>query len=161
WPKPRSTASCELSIRNRALDRAAGERRAARPVRRSASRDDHLCSPRRPDGGGDLRAHARQRRLARVLYALRARGCGARPDRVAARARRMAQVARPVARSVRAALWRRVGVVRPARGARGVRMKAAALIHRLSGVALALFLPVHFWALGKGLQLDAFLRWTE
>ena len=40
-------------------------------------------------------------------------------------------------------------------------MKAVALIHRLSGVALALFLPVHFWALGKGLQLDAFLRWTE
>lgn len=40
-------------------------------------------------------------------------------------------------------------------------MKAVALIHRLSGVALAIFLPVHFWALGKGLQLDAFLRWTE
>ena len=40
-------------------------------------------------------------------------------------------------------------------------MKAVALIHRISGVALALFLPVHFWALGKGLQLDAFLRWTE
>ena len=40
-------------------------------------------------------------------------------------------------------------------------MKAVALIHRLSGVALALFLPVHFWALGKGLQLDEFLRWTE
>ena len=40
-------------------------------------------------------------------------------------------------------------------------MKMVALIHRISGVALALFLPVHFWALGKGLQLDAFLRWTE
>ena len=40
-------------------------------------------------------------------------------------------------------------------------MKAVALIHRLSGVALALFLQVHFWALGKGLQLDEFLRWTE
>ena len=40
-------------------------------------------------------------------------------------------------------------------------MKAVALIHRISGVALALFLPVHFWALGKGLQLDEFLRWTE
>ena len=48
-----------------------------------------------------------------------------------------------------------------ARGARGIRMKTVALIHRLSGVALALFLPVHFWALGKGLQLDEFLRWTE
>ena len=40
-------------------------------------------------------------------------------------------------------------------------MKTVALIHRLSGVGLALFLPVHFWALGKGLQLDEFLRWTQ
>ena len=40
-------------------------------------------------------------------------------------------------------------------------MKHVALIHRLSGVALALFLPVHFWALGQGLEMDAFLRWTE
>lgn len=34
-------------------------------------------------------------------------------------------------------------------------------IHRLSGVALAIFLPVHFWALGNALQLDSFLAWTE
>ncbi|HEY6823246.1 MAG TPA: hypothetical protein VI195_02305 [Steroidobacteraceae bacterium] len=40
-------------------------------------------------------------------------------------------------------------------------MKHVALIHRLSGIALALFLPVHFWALGRGLELDSFLRWTE
>jgi fumarate reductase subunit D len=40
-------------------------------------------------------------------------------------------------------------------------VKTVALIHRLSGLALALFLPVHFWALGKGLAMDAFLRWTE
>jgi len=40
-------------------------------------------------------------------------------------------------------------------------MKAVALIHRISGIALAAFLPVHFWALGRGLELDAFLRWTE
>ena len=40
-------------------------------------------------------------------------------------------------------------------------MKTVALIHRLSGVALALFLPLHFWALGRGLELDSFLRWTE
>jgi fumarate reductase subunit D len=36
-----------------------------------------------------------------------------------------------------------------------------ALVHRISGLALALFLPVHFWALGQGLEMDAFLRWTE
>ncbi len=40
-------------------------------------------------------------------------------------------------------------------------MKSVALIHRLSGVALALFLPLHFWALAQGLEMDAFLKWTE
>lgn len=34
-------------------------------------------------------------------------------------------------------------------------------VHRLSGVALAVFLPLHFWALGNALQLDSFLAWTE
>lgn len=34
-------------------------------------------------------------------------------------------------------------------------------MHRVSGVALALFLPFHFWALGNALQLDQFLAWTE
>jgi fumarate reductase subunit D len=36
-----------------------------------------------------------------------------------------------------------------------------ALVHRLSGVALALFLPAHFWVLGQGLAMDGFLRWSE
>ena len=39
------------------------------------------------------------------------------------------------------------------------------VVHRLSGVALALFLPAHFWALGRSLQgaqaLESFLRWSE
>ena len=39
--------------------------------------------------------------------------------------------------------------------------KYLALVHRVSGIALAAFLPLHFWALGKGLELDGFLRWTE
>ncbi len=34
-------------------------------------------------------------------------------------------------------------------------------MHRVSGIALALFLPFHFWALGNALQLDSFLAWTE
>jgi succinate dehydrogenase subunit D len=38
-------------------------------------------------------------------------------------------------------------------------------LHRVSGVALALFLPFHFWALSQALAGDAalerFLRWTE
>jgi fumarate reductase subunit D len=41
----------------------------------------------------------------------------------------------------------------------------AFLVHRVSGIALALFLPLHFWALAQALQgaaqLDAFLAWTE
>jgi succinate dehydrogenase cytochrome b556 subunit len=40
-----------------------------------------------------------------------------------------------------------------------------ALVHRLSGIGLALFLPLHFWALGQALQgearLESFLRWTD
>jgi fumarate reductase subunit D len=36
-----------------------------------------------------------------------------------------------------------------------------AIVHRVSGIALALFLPIHFWALSRALQLDAFLAWTE
>lgn len=38
-------------------------------------------------------------------------------------------------------------------------------IHRVSGIALALFLPVHFWALSQALEgaarMDEFLAWTE
>jgi len=36
-----------------------------------------------------------------------------------------------------------------------------AVVHRVSGIALALFLPAHFWALGQGLAMDGFLKWTE
>ncbi|MEW6688340.1 MAG: succinate dehydrogenase, cytochrome b556 subunit [Pseudomonadota bacterium] len=41
----------------------------------------------------------------------------------------------------------------------------AALVHRVSGILLALFLPGHFIALGSALEgeqaLDEFLAWTE
>ncbi len=40
----------------------------------------------------------------------------------------------------------------------------AFVVHRLSGVGLALFLPLHFLALGLMLEpasADAFFRWTE
>ncbi len=38
-----------------------------------------------------------------------------------------------------------------------------AIAHRVSGIALALFLPLHFWALSSALEgrLDAFLAWTD
>ena len=41
----------------------------------------------------------------------------------------------------------------------------AFVVHRVSGVALALFLPLHFWALAQALEgeakLESFLRWTD
>jgi fumarate reductase subunit D len=41
----------------------------------------------------------------------------------------------------------------------------AFLVHRLSGLALAIFLPFHFLALGLAIEgnarLDGFLRWTD
>ena len=39
------------------------------------------------------------------------------------------------------------------------------MVHRLSGLALAIFLPLHFLALGLAIQgearLETFLRWTD
>ena len=41
----------------------------------------------------------------------------------------------------------------------------AFLVHRLSGLALAIYLPVHFWALGQVITgpaaLDGFLHFTD
>lgn len=41
----------------------------------------------------------------------------------------------------------------------------AFLLHRLSGLALAIFLPLHFWALGQALHgaaaFDRFLRFAD
>ena len=41
----------------------------------------------------------------------------------------------------------------------------AFLVHRLSGLALAAFLPLHFWALGQAVHgeaaLDGFLRFAD
>jgi fumarate reductase subunit D len=48
---------------------------------------------------------------------------------------------------------------------RGSALWIAAMIHRISGLALAIFLPIHFFVLGLafhgGAQLDAFLRWSD
>jgi fumarate reductase subunit D len=48
---------------------------------------------------------------------------------------------------------------------RGNLLWIAALVHRLSGLALAIFLPLHFLALGLAIrgeaQLESFLRWSD
>ncbi len=49
--------------------------------------------------------------------------------------------------------------------ARAHPLRLAYLLHRLSGLALALFLPVHFWVLALAMtdpaKLDGFLHMTE
>ena len=51
-----------------------------------------------------------------------------------------------------------------ARGHRRTILWTAALVHRLSGIGLAIFLPLHFLVLGltlRGAALDGFLTLTE
>jgi fumarate reductase subunit D len=48
---------------------------------------------------------------------------------------------------------------------RGSALWVAAMVHRLSGLLLAIFLPLHFLALGLAIdgeaRLDSFLRWSD
>ncbi len=50
-------------------------------------------------------------------------------------------------------------------GYRSDRLWLAAMVHRVSGVLLAAFLPLHFLVLGLALEseaeLDGFLQWTK
>ena len=50
-------------------------------------------------------------------------------------------------------------------GARHHPAYLAFVVHRVSGLALALFLPLHFWALSRAVSgeaaLEGFLRWTD
>ena len=50
-------------------------------------------------------------------------------------------------------------------GHRSSVMWVAALVHRLSGLALAIFLPLHFLTLGLAIEgearLEGFLRWSD
>jgi fumarate reductase subunit D len=50
-------------------------------------------------------------------------------------------------------------------GHRGSALWIAAMVHRISGLALAIFLPLHFLALGLAIdgeaRLESFLRWSD
>jgi fumarate reductase subunit D len=35
------------------------------------------------------------------------------------------------------------------------------MVHRVSGIALAAFLPLHFWTLGSALQAEGSFAWTQ
>jgi fumarate reductase subunit D len=61
-------------------------------------------------------------------------------------------------------------MVRHASRPGGIRVKAessywTAIVHRVSGIALAVFLPLHFWVLSRAIEgemrLDTFLAWTQ
>jgi len=58
-----------------------------------------------------------------------------------------------------------LSTARPALRRRSHPAYVAFVVHRTSGFLLALFLPVHFWALGQAIQgeasLETFLRWTD
>ena len=61
-----------------------------------------------------------------------------------------------------------MAAIRPGRrglvGHRGHPLYLAFLLHRISGLALALFLPAHFWLLSQALdtaRMDALLLWTD
>ena len=56
-------------------------------------------------------------------------------------------------------------MIAPSLKHRGSALWIAAMVHRLSGLALAIFLPIHFLVLGLsfhgGARLDGFLRWSD
>src|SRR5258708_25181171 len=165
----------ERDRRSAAVARAARERGRARAVRCGSFGDDDPRRARRALRGGPSGTHARKRRLGRVLRCVRRRRGDSRTDRAAHGCRRMARLARARGeRGVRAHRRRAIGAWR-ARNPRGDAMKTwrhrghaaywAFLVHRVSGLALALFLPLHFTALAQALQgeaaLEGFLRWTK
>src|SRR6266849_7564309 len=183
---PRSRASsaapCGLTLRARyerpSLRLAAAHRGAHGAAGAGARRRHLLCEPQRNDGRGDSRAHARQHRLGVVLRRLRC--CRSHPcgDRRAQRADRMVAAEGSQRRHLRERFRSAAASPRSARGRRGgaamtVRhlsqrrnvLWIAALVHRLSGLALAIFLPVHFLTLGLAIHgeapLESFLRWSD
>ena len=144
--------------------------------------DDHLCGARRTLGRRDPRAHARQLAVRRVLRRVRRRrarstrrsACATSPHEwrggrghahaliaAAVRARLIARARACVA--VDAVRSRRHDARRnDSSRARSHPAYWAFVVHRVSGLALALFLPLHFCALGEALHgdaaLDGFLR---
>src|SRR5262249_47984012 len=156
-----SAAPCGLTSRARyersSLRLAAADRSPHGAAGAGARRRHLLCEPQRNDRCRYSRTHARQHRLGVVLRRLRR--CGGHPcgDRRAQRADRMVAARGP--QRQRACGHFRIAAAR-ARRARGRRGGAAmtaprlhhrqsvlwiaALVHRLSGLALAIFLPLHF-----------------
>src|SRR5918996_3697301 len=78
----------------------------------------------------------------------------------------MAWLARTLARPGPTALRCATRVAGDESGARRISMRQHSsywvfVVHRVSGVALAAFLPLHFWTLGNALQIEDFIAWTQ
>src|SRR5262245_5670725 len=116
--------------------------------------------------------------MGRVLRPVRWRGRGSRLDRRAqyldrvvaaagSRRRHSGDRARNCAAGAGPACGRGGGVVMTMWQLRhrNSALWLAALVHRLSGLALAIFLPVHFLTLGLAIsgeaRLEGFLRWSD
>src|SRR6266699_646446 len=176
---PRSPSSRARSRHERpALRGAAADRGRHGPAGRGAPGGDRLRNPPRTDGGRRAGAHARQHRVGAVLRHLRSRRGDPCADRHPHGAHRMVAAETPQRRRGRNRHRPAAARARLARGCgRGAAMNRArlhhrtnllwlaALVHRLSGLALAVFLPLHFWALGLAIDSEArfghFLRWTD
>src|SRR6266480_2903755 len=176
---PRSPSSRARSRHERpALLGAAADRGRHGPAGRGASGADRLRHPPRAERGRRTGAHARQRRVGAVLRRLRVGRGDPRPDRHPHGPDGMVAAPRPQRGPDRNRHRSAAPHARIARGrGRGAAMNRrrlnhrnnllwlAALVHRLSGLALAIFLPLHFWALGLAIggeaRLGGFLRWTD
>ena len=154
--------------RHASVDGAARERGGARALRRGAPGDDHLRGARRPHGGRDPRAHARQRRLARLLRACSCSPCavhapiGLRPVltewlRLARRARAMFVLALFAACCSRG--WGCARCWRCSREQAIVVLDRIVHRSRASRSRSSCRCISGRWA--SACELDAFLRWTE
>src|SRR5712691_4096911 len=169
-----SRARCGGPGERRPVHRPAPERRRAGAGRERASCDHHLRGARRHERGRRAGADPRQLEVTRALCDLRAGRRGACADRAAERFARMDDLARTLARHRARPVRPAAPRARAARRPRGLPMIRAAhrqpgflaaLLHRLSGLALAVFLPIHFLTLATVLRgadaLDSFLSLTS
>src|SRR5262252_3151123 len=160
-----------------ALPPPACDRRDHGAARLGAPRRHLLRHPGGLERGGDSGAHALQHRLGGFLWPLRVGRSHARRHRRANHCQRMGGGQRWQARPPDVGLWPDLGGAGPqSHGGGPSAMKShttahrksglwiAAMVHRLSGLALACFLPLHFLALGLAINgeapLDRFLEWT-
>src|SRR6266516_6094482 len=143
-----------------------------------ACRAHLLCDAQGTDRGGHSRAHAREPRVGVVLRRLRRCRGRSRRHRRSHRARRMVAAQRAWRRHPGERFRSAAARPRPTRRRRGGAavtarrlshrssvLWIAALVHQLSGLALAIFLPVHFLTLGLAIHgeapLETFLRWSD